>query len=493
MVHRILGINLAQLKKLIITYIKIIIIKMSSIISTIEKKQDWQKKLNDPLISEKWSKELRKQGLSSDIIELAFNLMLNNKHNNWKVDKWPIELEIPMHLINNKACSCECLICSKNEYFEDHEHYNDNKKYDKSNDEAKEAKELYKSKSHIKCNCKSHTLDKIDTFLNKYVTSCNLFDDKIKNELFELVNKFQSSKDIDYHPNSNNQVIDIVHPSMYCYIKGITKSKQIDIKVNKETFFQWLPCEVTTMDDKSTFNSYINNLPRKENAELYETIGSIFNKFKPKFETLLDTMQQSNIIKQSIKLDKCQIIVKLSNTVVTADNPNFNGGSWHLEGLPNEHIVATGIYYYKMENISENYLNFRTKVNEYYDYPQDCHKYVNVHYGLDIQDREVQNIIDFTPVETKEDLCLIFPNFLQHKVSDFKLIDPTKDGTRNILCFFLIDPSKSILSTKDVRPQYKKLDFTEAKLYEELLMYERKAEVTNQNQKYEEMYSLCEH
>jgi hypothetical protein len=43
---------------------------------------------------------------------------------------------------------------------------------------------------------------------------------------------------------------------------------------------------------------------------------------------------------------KLQVIVKLANIVLTPEKPTYPGGSWHVEGMKNEHIVASGIYYY---------------------------------------------------------------------------------------------------------------------------------------------------
>ncbi|KAH9251493.1 hypothetical protein BASA81_010661 [Batrachochytrium salamandrivorans] len=42
---------------------------------------------------------------------------------------------------------------------------------------------------------------------------------------------------------------------------------------------------------------------------------------------------------------------------------------------------------------------------------------------------------------------------LQHKVMPFELADPSKPGVRKILAFFLIDPSKRIVSTAHIPPQ----------------------------------------
>ena len=37
----------------------------------------------------------------------------------------------------------------------------------------------------------------------------------------------------------------------------------------------------------------------------------------------------------------------------------YDGGSWHIEGMEYEHIIASGIYYYDIENIKGSYLQFR--------------------------------------------------------------------------------------------------------------------------------------
>ena len=54
---------------------------------------------------------------------------------------------------------------------------------------------------------------------------------------------------------------------------------------------------------------------------------------------------------------------------------------------------------------------------------------------------------------TKTHRCIAFPNSCQHQVQPFRLEDPTKPGHRKILVFFLVDPTKRVLSTTDVAPQ----------------------------------------
>ncbi|KAG8744359.1 hypothetical protein FRC10_010246 [Ceratobasidium sp. 414] len=55
-----------------------------------------------------------------------------------------------------------------------------------------------------------------------------------------------------------------------------------------------------------------------------------------------------------------QVIVKLANIHLTPERPTYPGGSWHIEGMLNEAIAASGIYYYDEDNISESRLAFRT-------------------------------------------------------------------------------------------------------------------------------------
>jgi hypothetical protein len=41
----------------------------------------------------------------------------------------------------------------------------------------------------------------------------------------------------------------------------------------------------------------------------------------------------------------------------------------------------------------------------------------------------------------------------QHKVSSFKLVDPTKPGHRRFIALWLVDPTQRIISTANVPPQ----------------------------------------
>lgn len=53
-----------------------------------------------------------------------------------------------------------------------------------------------------------------------------------------------------------------------------------------------------------------------------------------------------------------KVIAKLANIELTAENSEYEGGVWNLEGTLNEGIVGTGLYYYDCDNITETRLMF---------------------------------------------------------------------------------------------------------------------------------------
>ncbi|KAF8601402.1 hypothetical protein BDV93DRAFT_585536, partial [Ceratobasidium sp. AG-I] len=300
--------------------------------------------------------------------------------------------------------------------------------------------------------------------------------------VFKLENVPASEKD--WHPRSNGQVLDLVHPSLYPIVYGRTLAYPSDsnnrdpsmLKVvpiptlpptNPRPWpsyntqddnyhislrFQWLPTDFQVSQDGGSAKSlgYINNLHPDEHAELHKTIEELIGAYIPLFErALTDSVYLNQIIPGRVskkvvveypnspqpsfgnfedrgKFDracdewekrriihapdivhdyvpgsleerktwyslagkKIQVIVKLANIYLTPENPEYTGGSWHIEGMSNESIVVSGIYYYD-----------------------------------------------------------------QHQVSPFKLVDKSKPGHRKILALFLIDPALNKPSTTTVPPQ----------------------------------------
>ncbi len=150
---------------------------------------------------------------------------------------------------------------------------------------------------------------------------------------------------------------------------------------------------------------------------------------------------------------RCQVIVKLSNIVLTPEQPEYKRGDWRVEGVHNEHIVAVGVYYYDATNIGQSLLHFRRAIDmPYFDISDDDAVTANRKmYGLEEPGCELNQVLG--NVVTKSDRCVAFPNVFHHCVAPFRLRDPSRVGVLRSLVFFLVDPSVRIASTADVPPQ----------------------------------------
>ncbi|KAF2711822.1 hypothetical protein K504DRAFT_465561 [Pleomassaria siparia CBS 279.74] len=182
-----------------------------------------------------------------------------------------------------------------------------------------------------------------------------------------------------------------------------------------------------------------------------------------------------------------QVIFKLANIHLTPDNPDYDGGSWHVEGSLNEHICATALYYYDCENVEESHLAFRQSfdrkvmtmrpaqvctlrtlltfpyqiVTHHTLPPAKMYKgllatmqseYTSLESYYDVE-QEGSTVLELGSVVTRPNRLLVFPNVFQHQVQPFSLEDNTKPGHRKILAMFLVDPHIPILSTANVPPQ----------------------------------------
>jgi hypothetical protein len=138
---------------------------------------------------------------------------------------------------------------------------------------------------------------------------------------------------------------------------------------------------------------------------------------------------------------------------------------------------------------------------------QEDHSGVKAVYGIQNGDLSNQDLGYMVATEGK---CVAFPNVYQHKVAPFELVDKKKKGHRKILVFFLVDPTKRVISTKNVAPQQpdwndvqfgngnnvvrRVMTLEEARKYREDLMSERKFFRDEfEREIFERHFSLCEH
>ncbi|KAF7331521.1 hypothetical protein MKEN_00031000 [Mycena kentingensis (nom. inval.)] len=160
---------------------------------------------------------------------------------------------------------------------------------------------------------------------------------------------------------------------------------------------------------------------------------------------------ERSISPYSLRGKTLQCIVKLANIHLTPDKPSYDGGSWHVEGMLNERIVASGIYYYDEDNISESRLAFRATTSSPPYHHQDDVLCSEILYGMFRNSHCVQ---DLGSIETKSGRALAWPNIYQHRVAPFSLKDTSRPGHRKILAIFLVDPSiPPIPSATTIPPQ----------------------------------------
>lgn len=421
-----------------------------------------------------------------------------------------------------------------------------------------------------------HAVDIVTTLVAPAAVakSDSIVPEELKEELQAAVKPLEDvpTREKDWHPNSDEQVLDLVHPSLFPVIYGRTKiipkastnigleaaasftgsgvtipkpsDEETAVKItrgglsdllNNKLFwsrrFQWLPCNVsfTKSGCGVKITSYINNLHPVHHAHLYPTIERYIAKAIPLWNAVLrDINAEAN---PRILLNKrhdyefpdgsfeecevqpdeppgasddwvfrrdwerahrilvqpepppfespfdpkhtckkvptfdlrtefakagLQVIVKLANIHLTPEKPSYSGGSWHVEGMLNEHICATVLYYYDSSNITESRLAFRQRCATgdptYVAWDQDDYEGVEEIYDVKQNGPGIQ---DIGSVVTKEGRILAFPNVLHHKVMPFELADKTKPGHRKILALFLVDPHIRVISSANVPPQQK--------------------------------------
>ncbi|OBT87683.1 hypothetical protein VE02_02696 [Pseudogymnoascus sp. 03VT05] len=166
-------------------------------------------------------------------------------------------------------------------------------------------------------------------------------------------------------------------------------------------------------------------------------------------------------IRQKFKDSGLQVIVKMASIELTPEKPDFPIGGWHVEGQINERICATALFYLDSENVTPSHLSFRMQTTYDQDELQGIagqgqFNWLERVYGTQLggsNDGASACLQHYGSAETKQGRLLAFPNVFHHRVSPFKLQDPTKPGHRRFIALWLIDPHQRIISTGNVPPQ----------------------------------------
>ncbi|KAK7693628.1 hypothetical protein QCA50_003197 [Cerrena zonata] len=195
------------------------------------------------------------------------------------------------------------------------------------------------------------------------------------------------------------------------------------------------------------------------------------------------------------KNQKLKVIVKAANYILKPGQEYE--GSWHMEGMPHERVVASAIYYYSAdpslsdeglgirrfrnpngfpneeEHNIDNFIVSPKQSNEdeddededgdddedggdddnvKWDYPSDWEldedEGFELHNFVPVGTVATTNSEDIVPVGHQTGRIVSFPNFVQHKVLKLKNEGP-ETAVRKILCFFLVEDNDEHLKTSD--------------------------------------------
>ncbi len=326
-----------------------------------------------------------------------------------------------------------------------------------------------------------------------------------------------------YHPRSSDIVLDLVHPSLYPYVKG--KSELVSAPPTSEaprfdrfgrpyegSAFQWLPSELEVAADGTTqLTSYVNNLEREETVGELERLFSValplfdsvygyvssqkflsegwedetYNGEADLPEPASEVQQQAAPAPVSLRGKKLQVVPKLVEYQI--NDGQVHSGVWHVEGMSHEHVIATAVY---VLDRSDNFEGGELRFKRPYTLEEAGQLFWNV---SQIRKRHTDDIVaeGLVPIgslATPKGRLFVFPNCHAHKISDMT----TSGGraTRRIVVFWLVDPERPIVSTAHVPPQQEKISADEAKQIQLALMEERRLHKQTFNVR---AVQLCEH
>jgi hypothetical protein len=188
-------------------------------------------------------------------------------------------------------------------------------------------------------------------------------------------------------------------------------------------------------------------------------------------------------LEDTFRIQGLQVIVKIDSVELTPDKPVYPGSSWQLEAQLNEHIVATAIYLFDVENIRETRISFRQETSvshEIYRFREEelFNGRINPRLAPGHGFIEVQALSEILGIESLWDpeyvdpdepnelpvqklgsvamprgRLLTFPNTMERRIEPFQLVDHSLPGHCRSVVLYLVDPHYRVCSTRNVPPQ----------------------------------------
>ncbi|OJJ95365.1 hypothetical protein ASPACDRAFT_55075 [Aspergillus aculeatus ATCC 16872] len=175
-----------------------------------------------------------------------------------------------------------------------------------------------------------------------------------------------------------------------------------------------------------------------------------------------DHQYQSVYLQNQFRNQGLQVIVWVSSIELTAEQAIFSeDDDYHVDGLLNEHVVATARYYYDVENITEARISFQQEVDlDAFEITLEPHAMQKI-FGLPRADEDPATFGDAPPklqtlgsvTATHQGCFLAWPNTLRYRTLPFSLQDPHLSGHQRFVTIWLVDPHYRICSSRNVPPQ----------------------------------------
>ena len=117
-------------------------------------------------------------------------------------------------------------------------------------------------------------------------------DAALAEELDSALEPFRATPD--WHPGSEEQVMDLIHPSLYCHVDaGSPPAKKLKlaagVAVDRSKWdFQWIPADFAVDGDKVRQESYINNLDGDAHPKAQDVVVRVLEKMLPLLRRVKD-------------------------------------------------------------------------------------------------------------------------------------------------------------------------------------------------------------
>ena len=321
--------------------------------------------------------------------------------------------------------------------------------------------------------------------------------DKLNREIEQFYQLQQSRGMISTESDFRGKIRFYVNPNLFCYTRGITELRanphdvppcnlaaEFHPRSEKEDFwgrlyhkpdltkFQYLPTYVTISEDGTcSFENYINHItPKEDFSEFYDALASILQVSLPFMESVLsharntasamfteksDDWDQGGILNDnrfvSLRGQRVQVILQIfeeclrpGETIDHRDN--------HVEGMPHEEILLSVAYVTRRDpSASRGCMQFqRPLLKDEVAYLRN----VSDNNGLHSRDGiVVDGMVPLGQVDILDGRLFVAPNSHIRQWCGWKNTSETETAMSRKVIFHLINPTRRIVSTREVAPQ----------------------------------------